>query len=68
MMTNTRIYGYLGDGYAVCTGCYNETEDGRPGGDEGLRPLYSIDDDGYGLSCDGCLEYIFEPELEEVEQ
>jgi hypothetical protein len=67
MMTDTRIYGYyLGDGVVVCPAHYDPDEHGRPGGDEGVSPLYSLDDDGNGLSCDVDGEYIFEPYLSET--
>lgn len=69
MMTSTFIYGYyLGDGVAIHTHHYDETEHGLPGGPEGVQPLYSLDDDGYGLSCDVCGEYIFEPEDHDDEE
>lgn len=62
MMTNTFIYGfYLGDGVCVHTYHYDEAQDGLPGS-EGVWPLYSSDDDGTGLVCDRCNEYIFEPD------
>lgn len=66
MMTSTFIYGYyLGDGVAIHTHHYDPDRDGRPG-EPGVYPLYSIDDDGEGLSCDECGEYIFEPFEENV--
>lgn len=67
MMTDTRIYAYyLGDGLIVCPGCYDPDTDGLPGA-EGIYPIYSHEDDGEGMSCERCSEYIFEPYEEEVE-
>ena len=63
MMTDTTIYGYYSDGGAVCSSCYDPERDGRPG-EEGVYPLYYLEDDGNGLSCDECCEYIFEPYLD----
>lgn len=65
MMMDTTIYGYVGDG-AV----YHDEHIGdlTQKGEElaGLSPLYSHDDDGNGLSCDECGEWIFEPTFEAV--
>lgn len=63
MMTNTRIYGYyMGDGYAVCPSCFDPdgNDDHKLPGDEGAYPLYSLDDDGEGMTCDDCGGFIFE--------
>jgi hypothetical protein len=66
MMTSTRIYGYtLGDGSAVCSGHYDPEVHGRPGGAEGVTPVYSFEDDGHGLSCDAG-DWVFEPEVDLV--
>ena len=63
MMTDTTIYGYVGDGFVVCHACYDPAEYGFPGGDEPLSPLYSLDDDGSGWTCDQCHGWVFEPYL-----
>jgi hypothetical protein len=62
MMTDTRIYGYLTDGEIVCPACYRPDDDGLPG-DDGVRPVYSLDDDSNGWSCGYCGGWVFEPYL-----
>lgn len=61
MMVDTRIYGYVTDG-----GAYHPEHlpDGiDPSRDDTVSALFSYhDDDPYGLSCDGCWDYIFEPD------
>jgi hypothetical protein len=63
MMVDTRIYGYVDDGSVVCTRCWQPAD-----AIEELHagPLFSHDDDGNGLSCDDCGEYVFEPTLSNV--
>jgi hypothetical protein len=58
MMVDTRIYGYVDEGSVVCTSCWQPAD-----AIEELHagPLFSHDDDGNGLSCDSCGEYVFEP-------
>lgn len=65
MMTDTTIYGYLlADGTVTCTSelCSGIT---AWGSEQGYQALMSFDDDGHGLSCDSCGEYVFEPSEEE---
>ena len=71
MMVDTRIYGYYdGDATLVCASCADveprycpkhgmEYHDNR--GDV-WSPVYSHVDDGRGLVCDTCTEFIFEPD------
>lgn len=76
MISDWTVYGYIGDGYAVCSKCvrdsearYTEVEDIRAPGavrdtisGERLDGLLSIaDTSDEGLSCDDCGGYIFEP-------
>ena len=59
MNNDTTIYGYVGDGVVFHPGC---TATGAEDHAEGrVRALFSWDDNGYGLICDKCSEYIFEP-------
>lgn len=65
MMVDTTVYGWLNDGGVTCARCTGlDHWNGRLDGilAEGVRPIYSLDDDGRGLSCDDCGEYVFEPD------
>jgi hypothetical protein len=67
MMTSTRIYGYVTEGGdVVCPGCYDPEHDGLPG-EPGVWPLYDYQDDGTGLSCGHCGDWIWEPHVDEVD-
>jgi hypothetical protein len=58
MMVDTRVYGYIGDGFAVHADCLN----GRITDESDLTALFShMDEDNRGLSCDTCGGWIFEP-------
>ena len=66
MMVDTQVYAYLFEGYVVCPACADTRycpKHGREAydsnGDCG-RPVYSHDDDGYGLTCDTCGDIVFE--------
>lgn len=56
MMVDTTIYGYVvNDCETVHTGCVAD-------GDVVNARLYYLDDTSpFGMTCDGCSEYIFEP-------
>lgn len=63
MMMDTQIYGLIAQyGDTFHYGCVNESERLT----EAWTPLYSDADDGNGMSCDECGEYIFEPSFELV--
>jgi hypothetical protein len=67
MNFNNKIYGYAFDGYALCVGCVTE-RDIDVNTEQGFgraTALFEDNDDGEGLSCDGCHEYIFEPQVDE---
>lgn len=67
MMTDTTIYGYyISDVGATCAACWNRSP-GYDGGNSGIYPLYSVEDDGNGLTCDDCFEFIFEPWIDLIE-
>lgn len=74
MMVDTTVYGLVGDGGIMhansdCVPGLMTAEDGShtyaaPAGDgtfAELHPVYYLDDDGRGLTCDSCSEYIWEP-------
>jgi len=74
MMVDTTVYGFVGDGAVIhnndrCAPDLFAAVDGShryvdaDGADYG--PLYYMDDDGNGLTCDACYEYIFEPSCPE---
>ena len=59
MNIDVRIYGYADDDSTiVCVPCAPERPELN-----GLHGLFSDADDGYGLTCDHCGEYIFEPTI-----
>jgi hypothetical protein len=75
MMVDTTVYALLGDGYIVhnhedCAPNAAQAIDGRhqyidlETGAE-LQPIYYLDDDGRGMTCDHCTLYIFEPSCPE---
>ena len=69
MMIDTRLYGYTFDGGAYHVDCTIARPGTHVAGEdcvanarhEPVYGIFSLDDDGYGLSCDKCMEYIFEP-------
>lgn len=64
MMNDMTVYGWVTDGSIICAKCA-DLDYWAPGLEhvlaEDARPLYSLSDDGEGMSCDDCDEYIFEP-------
>jgi hypothetical protein len=67
MMVDTRIYGYYwSEGGVSCVPCFSRATDGMTHAESGYQGLFSHDDDGNGLSCDDCGEYVFEPSFELV--
>lgn len=63
MNIDTRIYGYIGDGFIVCCPCAEKYQTSTDDG--GLSPLgaYSgILDRACGESCGDCHEWIVEPD------
>jgi hypothetical protein len=57
MMVDTMVYGYVGEGAVYHPDCIRDERTGVV-----MDRLYSHDDDGRGLMCDVCLNYIFEPD------
>lgn len=59
MMIDTRIYGYVGDGFICCTECAQRIQDNEDVGPDELRPLHSSDDtEPCGETCE-CGAIIF---------
>ena len=56
----------LGDGTAMTRYCPKHGNEvvTEMDGDEHAHglPLFSVEDDGRGMTCDGCCEFIFEPD------
>lgn len=66
MNVNITIYGYTHDAGAYHPSCLDGGVD--PSNDPGVDAIFSWMDDGEGLSCDSCFDWIFEPDEVEDEE
>lgn len=65
MMVDTRVYAFVTDGAVYHPAC---APDGLTTSEPEVDAVFSYDDDGEGLTCDGCGRFIFEPDEPEADE